>query len=79
MVGGAAEFQAVGDLMGALGEVLGGCRLARAPETITLGEIVRRLEGRRAAAGEAFLKELDRTTLADCAYPGALGGRPATW
>ena len=82
----------------------GGFRLARAPETITLGEIVRRLEGRRAvvecfradggacvltprcrlksrlaAAGEAFLKELDRTTLADCAYPGAPGGRPVTW
>ena len=72
----------------------GGFELARSPETITIGEIVRlmesgqalvecfrsdgglcsltpecRLKGRLAAAQEAFLKELDQTTLAQCAYP----------
>jgi len=31
-----------------------------------------RLKGRLAAAQEAFLAELDRTPLADCAHPGAL-------
>jgi Rrf2 family nitric oxide-sensitive transcriptional repressor len=30
-----------------------------------------RLKGRLAAAREAFLRELDATTLADCAYPRA--------
>jgi Rrf2 family transcriptional regulator, nitric oxide-sensitive transcriptional repressor len=30
-----------------------------------------RLKARLAAAREAFLRELDATTLADCAYPGA--------
>lgn len=73
----------------------GGFRLARAPDAITLGEIVRTLETRHplvecfrddggacvltprcrlkkrlAEAQEAFLRDLDRTTLADCAYPG---------
>jgi Rrf2 family transcriptional regulator, nitric oxide-sensitive transcriptional repressor len=73
--------------------VRGGFRLARSPQSINLGEVVRALEGeqalvecfrpdggncvltprcrlkrRLAAAREAFLRELDRTTLADCAY-----------
>ncbi|WIM11493.1 Rrf2 family transcriptional regulator [Enhydrobacter sp.] len=73
----------------------GGFQLARAAESITLGEVVRdleedqpivecyradgghclltprcRLRRRLAAAREAFLAELDRTSLADCAYPG---------
>lgn len=30
-----------------------------------------RLKGRLAAAREAFLRELDGTTLAECAYPQA--------
>ena len=71
----------------------GGFRLARPPEAITLGEIVRSLEGRYplvecfradggacvltpdcrlkarlATAREVFFRELDRTTLAQCAY-----------
>lgn len=71
----------------------GGLRLARPPGAITLGEIVRSLEGRYplvecfravggacvltpgcrlkarlATAGEVFFQELDRTTLARCAY-----------
>lgn len=71
----------------------GGFVLARAPETITLGEVVRHLEAREAlvecfrpdgghcvltpdcrlkgrlrAAQEAFLRELDGTTLAECAW-----------
>ncbi|OAB54931.1 Rrf2 family transcriptional regulator [Phormidium willei BDU 130791] len=80
----------------------GGLRLARPAEGVTLGEVVRLLEGRQAlvecfqadgggcvltpgcrlkaplaAAREAFLRELDRTTLADCAYAGPLSpGRP---
>lgn len=78
----------------------GGFRLARRPESITLGEIVRTLEQRHAlvecfredggacvltprcrlkprlaSAREAFLRELDRTTLAECAYPAS--ARPA--
>jgi Rrf2 family nitric oxide-sensitive transcriptional repressor len=72
----------------------GGFVLARPPQAITLGEVVRalegtsalvecfrqdgggcvltprcRLKGRLAAARQAFLRELDKTTLADCAYP----------
>ncbi len=73
----------------------GGFRLARSPQSITLGEVVRTLEQRHAlvecfrddggacvltprcrlkprlaAAREAFLHNLDTTTLAECAYPG---------
>jgi Rrf2 family nitric oxide-sensitive transcriptional repressor len=73
----------------------GGFSLARPAASITLGEVVRALEGqsalvecfrddggacaltarcrlkaRLAAAREAFMRELDKTTLADCAYPG---------
>jgi Rrf2 family nitric oxide-sensitive transcriptional repressor len=72
----------------------GGFALARPPQAITLGEVVRaldetsalvecfrqdgggcaltprcRLKTKLAAAREAFLRELDNTTLADCAYP----------
>lgn len=72
----------------------GGFSLARPPQTITLGEVVRALESpsalvecfrddggdcvltprcrlkrRLAAAREAFMRELDATTLAECAYP----------
>ena len=72
----------------------GGFTLARPPQAITLGEVVRaleerhalvecfrddggncvllprcRLRGRLAAAREAFMRELDATTLAECAYP----------
>jgi Rrf2 family transcriptional regulator, nitric oxide-sensitive transcriptional repressor len=71
----------------------GGFTLARPPQSITLGEVVRaleeealvecfradgggcmltarcRLKARLAAAREAFLRELDGTTLAECAYP----------
>lgn len=71
----------------------GGIVLARPAERITIGAVVRELEGRHAmvecfrvdggacrlrpgcrlrghlaAAREAFLAELDRTTLADCAW-----------
>jgi Rrf2 family nitric oxide-sensitive transcriptional repressor len=73
----------------------GGFSLARPAQSITLGEVVRALEGesavvecfradggscaltprcrlkaKLAAAREAFMHELDKTTLADCAYPG---------
>ena len=72
----------------------GGFSLARPAQSITLGEIVRKLEKdqglvecfrddggdclltprcrlkmRLAAAREAFMRELDTTTLAECAYP----------
>jgi Rrf2 family nitric oxide-sensitive transcriptional repressor len=71
----------------------GGFALARPPQSITLGEVVRaledealvecfradggcclltarcRLKAKLAAAREAFLRELDTTTLAECAYP----------
>ena len=72
----------------------GGFSLARPPQSITLGEVVRSLEKRQAlvecfrgdggacaltprcrlktrlaAAHEAFMRELDGTTLAECAYP----------
>lgn len=74
----------------------GGFRLARPAGAITVGEVVRALEGREAlvecfrpdggacvltprcrlkarlaAAREAFLRELDGTTLDDSAYPAA--------
>jgi Rrf2 family transcriptional regulator, nitric oxide-sensitive transcriptional repressor len=72
----------------------GGFGLARPPQSITIGEVVRALEARHAlvecfrddgggcvltprcrlktrlaAAREAFMRELDATTLAECAYP----------
>ncbi len=72
----------------------GGFSLARSAQSITLGEVVRALEGgsalvecfredgggciltprcrlktRLSAAREAFMRELDKTTLAECAYP----------
>ena len=72
----------------------GGFSLARPPQSITIGEVVRALEERQAlvecfrddggdcalmprcrlkmrlaAAREAFMRELDGTTLAECAYP----------
>ena len=72
----------------------GGFKLARAPDEIRLGEVVRHLEARHALvecfrsdggacaitaqcrlkkrlaqAERAFLAELDKTTLAECAYP----------
>jgi Rrf2 family nitric oxide-sensitive transcriptional repressor len=81
----------------------GGFRLARAPQSITLGEVVRSLERRHAlvecfredggicvlkprcklktrlaAAREAFMRELDTTTLAECAYTGETRKQPNT-
>lgn len=35
------------------------------------------LKTRLSAAREAFMRELDKTTLAECAYPGPPKGRPA--
>lgn len=80
----------------------GGFTLARPAESITLGEVVRALEGphplaecfredggscvlsprcrlksRLAAAREAFMRELDATTLAECAYPARSKRSPA--
>ena len=80
----------------------GGFSLARAPQSITLGEVVRvlearhalvecfrgdggncvlaprcRLKARLAAAREAFMRELDATTLAECAYPARSSKSPA--
>jgi Rrf2 family nitric oxide-sensitive transcriptional repressor len=75
----------------------GGVKLARSPQEIRIGEVVRllengrpivecfradggvctltarcRLKSRLARAREAFMKELDATTLAQCAYPGVI-------
>ena len=80
----------------------GGFALARPPQSITLGEVVRALEARQAlvecfrgdgggcvltprcrlktrlaAAREAFMRELDATTLAECAYPAQSRRIPA--
>src|SRR5690242_4809644 len=80
----------------------GGFTLARPPQSITLGEVVRLLERRQglvecfaadggacvltprcrlkaklAAAREAFMRELDATTLAECAYPAKPARKPA--
>jgi Rrf2 family nitric oxide-sensitive transcriptional repressor len=80
----------------------GGFSLARPPQAITLGEVVRALEARHAlvecfrddgghcvltprcrlkmrlaAAREAFMRELDGTTLAECAYPARSRQNPA--
>ena len=82
--------------------VNGGFCLARPPQSITLGQVVRALEGtsalvecfkegggdcaltprcrlkaRLAAAREAFMRELDATTLAECAYPARPRQSPA--
>jgi Rrf2 family nitric oxide-sensitive transcriptional repressor len=80
----------------------GGFSLARPPQSITIGEVVRALEARHAlvecfrddgggcvltprcrlkmrlaAAREAFMRELDATTLAECAYPARSKTNPA--
>ena len=80
----------------------GGFSLARPPQSITIGEVVRALEARHAlvecfrddgggcvltprcrlkmrlaAAREAFMRELDTTTLAECAYPARSKTNPA--
>jgi Rrf2 family nitric oxide-sensitive transcriptional repressor len=79
----------------------GGFSLARPPQSITLGDVVRaleqealvecfrgdggscvltprcRLKAKLAAAREAFMRELDATTLAQCAYPARARGTPA--
>lgn len=79
----------------------GGFALARAPQSITLGEVVRalerealvecfrddggacalmprcRLKAKLAVAREAFMRELDTTTLAECAYPARSSRNPA--
>lgn len=80
----------------------GGIRLARQPQSILLGEVVRYLEQRYAlvecfrsdggaclltphcrfrskltAARDAFLAELDKTSVADCAHPGPLARKRA--
>ena len=79
----------------------GGFSLARPPQAITLGEVVRTLEGealvecfrsdggacvltprcrlkaKLAAAREAFMRELDATTLAECAYQATAMRSPA--
>ena len=73
----------------------GGVKLARSPQEIRIGDVVRllerpivecfradgglctltagcRLKSRLARAREAFMKELDATTLAQCVYPGVI-------
>ncbi|HKS20952.1 MAG TPA: Rrf2 family transcriptional regulator [Bradyrhizobium sp.] len=80
----------------------GGFTLARPPQSITIGEVVRSLERRQAlvecfredgggcaltprcrlkmrlaAAREAFMRELDGTSLAECAYPTRPKKNPA--
>ena len=80
----------------------GGFSLARPPQSITLGQVVRALEARHAlvecfandggicvltprcrlkarwaAAREAFMRELDASTLAECAYPARPAKNPA--
>lgn len=77
----------------------GGILLAMAPQSITLGDVVRFMERRHAMvecfradggkckltpqcllkqrffeAKQAFLRELDTTTLAECAYSGTVRG-----